>query len=82
MDESGRPQIGTKTWEFSWDGDRLFEISCNCKIILRQDIEDMEPYEIRDEIADFIVEHCGFEFKLAVDLALEVINTGSQRWFS
>ena len=82
MDENGQPQIGTKAWEFSWDGDRLFEIRCNGKLVLQQDFEDMEEWEIRDDIAELIAEHCGFEFELAADLASEVVSTSSQLWFS
>lgn len=82
MDENGQPQIGTKAWAFSWDGDRLFEIRCNNELVLAQDFEDMEQWEICDEIAELIAEHCGFDFKLAADLASEVVSTGSQLWFS
>ena len=82
MDKNGQPQIGTKRWAFSWDGDRLFEIRCNGELILEQDFEDMEQWEIRDEIAELIAEHCEFDFELAADLASEVVSTGSQLWFS
>lgn len=82
MDENGLPQIGTKAWEFSWDGDRLFEIRCNGELILEQDIEDMEQWEIRDEIAELIAEHCEFDFELAADLASETVSADSHLWFS
>ena len=81
MDEYGQPQIGTKRWEFVLNGNS-FQIICNDETILTETFEDMEEWEIRDEIAELIAEHCGFEFELAADLAEEVISTGSQLWFS
>lgn len=42
----------------------------------------MELWELRDEIAGLIAGYCGFDFGLAADLALEVLNSGSQIWFS
>jgi hypothetical protein len=81
MDENGQPQIGTKRWEFVLN-ENTFQIICNDETILSQTFEDMEEWEIRDEIAELIAEHCGFEFELAADLAEEVVSTGSQLWFS
>lgn len=83
MDENGQPQIGTKRWEFSLNGD-TFQIVCNDETILTESFEGMglDEWEVRDEIAELIAEHCGFEFELAADLAEEVVSTGSQLWFS
>ena len=81
MDENGQPQIGTKRWEFSLDGN-TFQITCNNKPILTETLEGMEEWEIRDEIAELIAEHCGFDFELAADLASEVVSSGSQFWIS
>ena len=81
MDENGQPQIGTNAWEFVLN-ENTFQIICNDETILVENFENMEEWEIRDEIAELIAEHCGFEFELAADLAEEVISTGSQLWFS
>lgn len=81
IDENGQPQIGTKAWEFILD-ENTFQIVCNDKTILIENFKDMEEWEIRDEIAELIAEHCGFNFELAADLASEVVSTGSQLWFS
>jgi hypothetical protein len=81
MDENGQPQIGTNTWEFVLNGD-TFQIICNNETVLSETFEGMEEWEIRDDIAELIAEHCGFEFELAADLAEEVVSTGSQLWFS
>ena len=43
---------------------------------------DAAEWEIRDEIAELIADRCDFDFELAVDLAEEVISTGSQLWFT
>lgn len=81
MDEYGQPQIGTKKWEFSLN-ENTFQIICNDETVLIKNFEGMEEWEIRDEIAELITEHCGFDFELAADLASEVVSTGSQLWFS
>jgi hypothetical protein len=81
MDENGQPQIGTNAWEFVLNGD-TFQIICNNETVLSETFEGMEEWEIRDDIAELIAEHCGFEFELAADLAEEVVSTGSQLWFS
>ena len=81
MDENGQPQIGTKAWEFVLN-ENTFQIICNNETILVENFENMEEWEVRDEIAELIAEHCGFEFELAADLASEVVSTGSQLWFS
>lgn len=83
MDEYGQPQIGTKRWEFSLDENTYtFQIVCNNETILVKNFEEMELWELRDEIAGLIAGYCGFDFGLAADLALEVLNSGSQIWFS
>ena len=76
MDENGQPQIGTNAWEFVLN-ENTFQIIRN-----NETIQDMEEWEIRDEIADLIAEHCEFDFELATDLAEEVIASGFQTWFS
>ena len=81
MDEYGQPQIGTKRWEFSLN-ENIFQIACNDETILTENFEGMDEWEIRDEIADLIAEHCEFDFELATDLAEEVIASGFQTWFS
>lgn len=81
MDEYGQPQIGTRRWEFSLNGD-TFQIVCNDETILSETFEGLEEWEIRDEIAELIADRCDFDFELAADLAEEVVSTGSQLWFS
>lgn len=81
MDENGQPQIGTKRWEFVLNGN-TFQIVCNDETILTETFEGMEEWEIRDEIAELIADRCDFDFELAVDLAEQVVSTGSQLWFS
>ena len=81
MDENGQPQIGTNAWEFVLN-ENTFQIIRNNETILSETFEDMEEWEIRDEIADLIAEHCEFDFELATDLAEEVIASGFQTWFS
>jgi hypothetical protein len=80
MDEYGQPQIGTKRWEFSLN-ENIFQIACNDETILTENFEGMDEWEIRDEIAELIAEHCEFDFELAADLAEEVIASGFQTWF-
>ena len=81
IDEYGQSQIGTKRWKFSLN-ENTFQIVCNDESILIENFEGMEEWEIRDDIAELIAEHCGFDFELAVDLASEVVSGGSQLWFS
>ena len=53
MDENGQPQIGTRRWEFSLNGD-TFQIVCNDETVLSESFEGMEEWEIRDEIAELL----------------------------
>ena len=82
FNEYGETQIGTNKWEFILD-ENIFEIVCNDETVLTENFEWwLEEWEIRDEIAELIAEHCRFDFERATDLAEEVVSTGYQIWFS